>query len=69
VRAGATCNDAVLGAQLLLAAAQTWGGFLFAVDATAAGALVDELRARAPPASAVVGRVTAGSAGAITIRP
>jgi selenide,water dikinase len=66
---GVTWNDVELSAQLLLADAQTSGGLLFAVDATDAGALVDELRARAPPPSAVVGRVTAGSAGAITIRP
>jgi hypothetical protein len=54
---------------MFAAAAQTWGGLLCAPAAPAAGALVDELRARPTPARAGVGRVTAGSAGAITIRP
>jgi selenide, water dikinase len=53
--------------QLLLADAQTSGGLLFAVDAARADELVAELSRRETPAAAIVGRVDAGSPGAIRV--
>jgi len=53
---------------LLLADAQTSGGLLFAVDSARADDLVAELAHRETPAAAVVGRVEAGSAGAVRVR-
>jgi selenide,water dikinase len=54
--------------QLLLADAQTSGGLLLAVDPTRANDLVAELRARATPAAAIVGRTTEGTPGTIRVR-
>lgn len=53
--------------RVLLADAQTSGGLLIVVPAARADALVAALRAERTPAAAVIGRVTAGAAGAITV--
>ena len=53
--------------QLLLADAQTSGGLLIAVGPEHADTLVAALDARATPAAAVVGHVTDGKPGSITI--
>ncbi len=62
--------DAALGAtdRLLLADAQTSGGLLLAVDPARAPALLDALRLRGTPAAAVIGAVTEGPAGTITVK-
>jgi selenide,water dikinase len=54
------------GLGILLHDAQTSGGLLLAVPGNASG-LVDELRRRGCPAAAEIGRVTAGSPGAISV--
>jgi len=54
--------------QVLLADAQTSGGLLIAVGAERLAALLDALAREATPARAVIGRVTAGPAGRITVR-
>lgn len=51
--------------QLLLADAQTSGGLLIAVPAARADVLVGELQARGTPASAIIGEVVEGEAGAV----
>ena len=53
--------------RLLLADAQTSGGLLIAVAAERADALVAALRREATPAAAVIGRVVAGTPGAIAV--
>ena len=53
--------------RVLLADAQTSGGLLIAVRPERADALVAALRAERTPAAAVIGRVTAGAAGAIAV--
>ena len=53
----------------LLFDAQTSGGLLIAVDPAAEAALVEGLRRRGTPASAVIGRTVAGEPGRITVRP
>jgi selenide,water dikinase len=55
--------------QLLLADAQTSGGLLLAVAPDAADALVDALTRRGALAAAVVGHLTDGTAGTISITP
>ena len=57
--------DAV--AQIMLADAQTSGGLLIAVPEPKAPALVAALQKEGTPAAAVIGRVVAGQAGAITV--
>ncbi len=52
----------------ILADAQTSGGLLLAVDAARAAALVQALKARKTLAAAVIGAVTGGSAGTLTVR-
>ncbi len=54
--------------RILLADAQTSGGLLLAVAPDALAGLLAGLRARATPAAAVIGTVTAGSPGRITVR-
>src|SRR5437867_11407518 len=54
-------------ARLLLADAQTSGGLLIVVAAERADALVAALRREATPAAAVIGRVVAGTPGAIAV--
>jgi selenide, water dikinase len=54
--------------QLLLADAQTSGGLLLAVPAARADELVAACRAQGTLAAAVVGRVTDGPSGRITVR-
>ena len=54
--------------RVLLADAQTSGGLLFAVAEARVGALLDALRVEGTPAAAVIGVVTAGSAGHIRCR-
>ena len=53
--------------RLILADAQTSGGLLLAVRPDAAAALVGALEARKALAAAIIGNVTAGEAGRITI--
>jgi selenide,water dikinase len=53
--------------RVLLADAQTSGGLLIAVRPERADALVAALRAEQTPAAAVIGRVSAGTAGAIAV--
>jgi len=54
--------------QVLLADAQTSGGLLIAVGTERLAALLDALAREGTPARAVIGRVTAGPAGRITVR-
>jgi selenide, water dikinase len=54
--------------RLLLCDAQTSGGLLIAVPAARAEQLLLELNAAATPIAAVIGRVTEGDAGRITVR-
>ena len=54
--------------RVLLADAQTSGGLLLAIPEARVGALLDALRAEGTPAAAVVGVITAGSAGRIQCR-
>jgi selenide,water dikinase len=49
--------------------AQTSGGLLIAVDPANEATLVEDLRRRRTPASAVIGRTVAGEPGRITVRP
>jgi selenide,water dikinase len=53
--------------RILLADAQTSGGLLIAVAVERRDALLDALAREATPARAVIGRVTAGPAGRITV--
>jgi selenide, water dikinase len=53
--------------QMLLSDAQTSGGLLLAVDPSRADDLVAELRSRATPAAAVIGRTTTGPPGTIRV--
>ena len=55
-------------AQVLLADAQTSGGLLIAVAPERLAALLDALAREGTPARAVIGRVTPGPAGRITVR-
>jgi len=55
--------------RVLLADAQTSGGLLIAVPAGRTAALLEALARERTPAAAVVGRVVAGRAGAITVAP
>ena len=55
--------------QLLLADAQTSGGLLLSVAAERAEQLVAACQARGTLAAGVIGGITAGAAGKITIRP
>lgn len=52
----------------LLADAQTSGGLLIAVEAERAAALCEALAREGTPTQAMIGRVTAGAAGRITVR-
>jgi len=54
--------------RVLLCDAQTSGGLLLAVPADRAGALIATLEREGTPTAARVGRVTAGTRGAITVR-
>jgi len=54
--------------RILLCDAQTSGGLLLAVPAERADALITALKKEGTPAAARIGRVTAGPAGAITVR-
>ena len=63
-----TWGAAPTDTQLLLADAQTSGGLLFSVDPALADRLVAGLAAAGTPAAAVVGRVTEGPAGSVTVR-
>ena len=54
--------------QVLLADAQTSGGLLIAVEPERLAALLDALARERTPAQAVIGRVTPGPAGRITVR-
>ncbi len=65
-----TTFDAALGEtdRILLADAQTSGGLLLAVSEAALPRLLEALRARGTPAAAVVGTVTDGPPGTITVR-
>jgi selenide,water dikinase len=67
--AATTTFDSAVGEtdRFLLADAQTSGGLLLAVRADALAALLAGLAARHAPAAAVIGTVTAGPAGAITV--
>jgi selenide,water dikinase len=49
--------------------AQTSGGLLIAVDPANEATLVEDLRRRGTPASAVIGRTVAGEPGRISVRP
>jgi selenide,water dikinase len=49
--------------------AQTSGGLLIAVDPANEATLVQDLRRRGTPASAVIGRTVAGEPGRISVRP
>ena len=53
--------------RLLCVDAQTSGGLLLAVPPENVEALLDALRDEATPASAIVGRLTAGPAGQIRV--
>ena len=53
----------------LLFDAQTSGGLLIAVEPANEAALVEDLRRRGTPASAVIGRTVAGEPGRISVRP
>jgi selenide, water dikinase len=53
----------------VLCDAQTSGGLLIAVPAARAERLLAELAAEATPAAAVIGRITEGPAGHITVTP
>jgi selenide,water dikinase len=67
--AATTTFDASLdeASRLLLADAQTSGGLLLAVAETHLAALLEGLRVNGAPASAVVGRVVAGTSGTIAV--
>jgi selenide, water dikinase len=54
--------------RVLLCDAQTSGGLLLAVPADRADALIAALKREGTPAAARIGRVTAGTRGAITVR-
>ena len=54
--------------RVLLCDAQTSGGLLLAVPADRAGALIAALEREGTPAVARIGRLTAGTRGAITVR-
>jgi selenide,water dikinase len=49
--------------------AQTSGGLLIAVDPANEATLVEDLRRRGTPASAVIGRTVSGEPGRISVRP
>jgi selenide, water dikinase len=62
-------DDALTELQrLLLCDAQTSGGLLIAVPVARADSLVAELVAERAPIAAIIGRVTEGPAGSITVR-
>ncbi len=65
-----TAFDDPLGAvdRLLLVDAQTSGGLLLCVSEAALSGLLDALAAGGTPAAAVIGTVTAGTAGTIRVR-
>jgi selenide,water dikinase len=54
--------------RVLMCDAQTSGGLLLAVPAERADALIAALKKEGTPAAARIGRITAGPAGAITVR-
>jgi selenide, water dikinase len=68
VSADVDWGDLPVAEQLLLADAQTSGGLLLAVAADRADELVAACAAQGTPVAAVVGRVTDGPAGRITVR-
>ena len=56
-------------AELILCDAQTSGGLLVAVAPDKASALLEALAQEQTPAAAIIGKVTAGLAGSITVHP